>query len=265
MHWGCSHPSSREYLAAVESFREDIMKPIILPSAVKRIRTLSPGTIKNALTGVGPKSVLDALKDAQGEAKGVLEGDYTLQLEIEAVRILSVDFPGINEAKHQEIYVVGWMVDGVGNKHVHTTEVKPGYRVGDLVPFETKGQGSPVAILHNPKNWVQWGFSVWESDEKARSVAQMIGSVINSPEIKGAINGIVSATGSNPTVAAIVAAAHAVGSAVCSILAQNGDDRMMTQEGGASAQQLFNAHDPNDDDTIENHYARVRYAVHLYR
>lgn len=241
------------------------MNPIILPQSVKRVRSLSPATLQAARANVGARSVLDALGAAKDQASSALSGNYTLQLEIEAVRILSVDFPGINEAGNQEIYVVGWAVDGTGKSHTHTTAIKPGYRVGDLVSFESNGQGAPVAILRNPKNFVQWGFSVWESDEKARSVAEMIGAALNSAEVKGAINGIVSATGSNPTVSAIVTAAQVVASSVFSMLSKNGDDRLISHEGGAAEEQMFNAHDPSDDDTIANSFARVRYALHLYR
>lgn len=124
---------------------------------------------------------------------------------------------------------------------------------------------SPVATLKNPQDFVKWGFGVWESDKKSRTNAESIKKALADNDVKGAIDKVVAAAGGGLLWGAVVTAASALGNTLLDIVARNGDDDMFHAGGGGPEPAFFHAHDPGESETHEGPYARVRYAVHLYK
>lgn len=240
------------------------MQPINIPKAARDLVSVPPATLYRARQGEGDQALVKAVRAAQ-DASLPLRDCY-LSVKIEAIRCLSFKFNGtpIPEGSN-EVYVVGWAVDGKGQKSASVSEPYSGYKKGDLINCSTNGHGLPVATLKNPQDYVKWGFGVFESDKKSRTNAESIKKALADNDVKGAIDKVVAAAGGGLLWSAVVTAASTLGGTLLDLVARNGDDDMYQAGGGGPEPAFFHAHDPGESETHEGPYARVRYAVHLYK
>jgi hypothetical protein len=237
------------------------MQAIKVPSSARALSQLSARQAITASTSTALKTTVEAAK-----AECAHLSDFWVQLEIEAIRCKSFNFDGLVAEKTNEVYVVGWMVDGSGRADGRTTQVFNGYRKNDLITLETNGVGVPVARIRNPVRYVHWGFAVMESDEKARTVAADIQTALADHNVVDALASVAKALAGayGSVISAVETASTALGGLLLDRLEDNKDDTMIVKEGGGLDLQFFNAHEPGDAENTENTFARVRFAVHLY-
>lgn len=243
---------------------EPVMKILSIPDSVRDVSSVSDRATLAAQTGVGSRGLVSAVKAAEQEMAELTEGkDIWVQLEIEAIRALSFNFDGLVPEGVNEVYVTAWIVDASGRADARTTSTKVGVKVGDLLDMESNDRGTPIVKLKNPEDYIYWGFAVMESDEKSRTTATKIRAALESHNVKAVLHEAAAATGSS-VVTAVTTAATALGGLILDLISQNGDDTMLTAEGGGLELHGFNAHDPGEAETTESRFCRTRYAIHLY-
>lgn len=243
---------------------EPTMKILEIPDSAQRLSSISARAGVAAQSGLGSASLVKAVNRAKNDMDELCDDkDIWVQLEIEAIRALSFNFDGLVPEGVNEVYIAGWMCDNGGRASARTTALKVGVKKGDLIDLENNNMGTPIALLKNPKDYIYWGFVVMESDEKARKTAAYIEAALNNNGIEGLLQAAGAATGSS-VVSAVLTAATALGGLILDLIAQNGDDTMLTKEGGGLRVQGYNAHDPGEAENTQTTYCRTRYAVHLY-
>lgn len=243
---------------------EPTMKIMSIPDSARSVSSVSDRVALAAQSGVGSSGIVSAVKRAKADMDELCDDkDIWVQLEIEAIRALSFNFDGLVPEGVNEVYVTGWIVDASGRADARTTSLKVGVKKGDLIDLESNNVGTPIAKLKNPEDYIYWGFVVMESDEKTRTTATKIKAALENNGVEAMLQAAGAATG-NSIVSAVTNAATALGGLILDLIAQNGDDTMLTEEGGGLRVQGFNAHDPGEAENTQTTYCRTRYAVHLY-
>jgi hypothetical protein len=141
-------------------------------------------------------------------------------------------------------------------------------KVYDGDPLPLGGAGflagtTPTETGSKTKEFVKWGFAIYESDSKDRDVAAYLQTAFADEAVKKAIRDIVAAVGGSAIAGAVSDAVSAFTRVLFGLLKKNRDDQLFLIEGTGVAVQGFNAHQPGESATSGNRFVDVRYAVNL--